>query len=397
MVKKEWSEKCYQTDSTIMLPELYRTCLQNQLTPAQFLTLEILVWLLQAHKQIKIETLAAYFPLPIKFESRRRHLQRFLKLPAISVSLIWFPLIKEIIKLKFKPGQRLYLAIDRTQWQEKNLFMAAVIFERRAIPVYWQFLAKRGASNLAEQQALLRPIFRLLKTYEIVVLGDREFHSVELAKWLKSRKVYFVLRQKKDTNFQEKNQDYQELTSLKLAPGMKRFLTGIKVTQSQGFSGANIGAYWQRKYQGKVEKEPWYLLTNFDDLDKAIKAYKKRVGIEAMFRDCKTGGYNLEGAKASTDRLTRLVLLIAIAYTISTRNGKLIKVCGQQKYVGRLRKIKQFITKNSNFWLGLYGNVWIIAKDFIGRWVEKLMRVNLNKLPFYLKGLRAMTIIEQAF
>lgn len=379
-----------------MLPEFLRTCLQSQLTPAQFLTLEILVWLLQTHKQVKIETLAAYFPLPIKFESRRRHIQRFLKLPAMSVLLIWFPLIKGIIKIKFKPGIRLYLAIDRTQWQDKNLFMVAVIVEKRAIPVYWQLLEKRGASNLAEQQALLRPVFKLLKNYELVVLGDREFHSVELAKWLKSRKVYFVLRQKKDTNFQVKKQSYQELSSLKLAPGMKIFLTGIKVTQSHGFGGANIGAYWKKRYQGKVEKEPWYLLTNFDNLDEAIKAYKKRVGIEAMFKDCKTGGYNLEGAKASIERLTRLVLLIAIAYTSSIRIGKIIKACGQQKYVGRSRKINQFITKNSNFLLGLYGNRWAIVKEFVGELVEELMRLNPNKLLFYQKGLRAMTIIQQA-
>jgi hypothetical protein len=32
-----------------------------------------------------------------------------------------------------------------------------------------------------------------------------------------------------------------------------------------------------------------------------------------MFKDCKTGGYNLEWSKASIERLTRLVLLIAIA------------------------------------------------------------------------------------
>jgi hypothetical protein len=31
------------------------------------------------------------------------------------------------------------------------------------------------------------------------VLGDREFHSVELARWLIKKKVYFVFRQKKDT------------------------------------------------------------------------------------------------------------------------------------------------------------------------------------------------------
>ena len=41
------------------------------------------------------------------------------------------------------------------------------------------------------------------------------------------------------------------------------------------------------------------------------------MGIEAMFKDCKTGGYNLEGSQANTQRLTNLVLLIAIAYTVS--------------------------------------------------------------------------------
>ncbi len=55
-----------------MLPELYQKHLKTHLSSSQFLTLEILVWLLQVHKQVKIERLAACFPLPILFESRRR-------------------------------------------------------------------------------------------------------------------------------------------------------------------------------------------------------------------------------------------------------------------------------------------------------------------------------------
>jgi hypothetical protein len=50
-------------------------------------------------------------------------------------------------------------------------------------------------------------------------------------------------------------------------------------------------------------------------LEAALKIYKARSGIEAMFRDCKSGGYNLENSKASVERLTNLVLLIALAYT----------------------------------------------------------------------------------
>ena len=41
------------------------------------------------------------------------------------------------------------------------------------------------------------------------------------------------------------------------------------------------------------------------------------MGIEAMFKDYKTGGYNLESAKVNETRLNNLILLIAISYTIS--------------------------------------------------------------------------------
>jgi hypothetical protein len=57
--------------------------------------------------------------------------------------------------------------------------------------------------------------------------------------------------------------------------------------------------YWRRKSKNKQEKSPWYLLTNLGDLATAVEAYKQRFGKTAMFKDCKTGGYNLEGSQAS--------------------------------------------------------------------------------------------------
>ena len=146
--------------------------------------------------------LAACFPLPILYESRRKHIQRFLVLPALSVSLLWFPIIKSIINKEFKISSRLIITIDRTQWKDKNVFVNDVIWKKRDLPIYWQLLNKRGASNLAEQQALIRPVLRLLKQYELVIIGDREFHSVKLAYWLKQeekkQQVFFAFRQKQD-------------------------------------------------------------------------------------------------------------------------------------------------------------------------------------------------------
>ncbi len=92
---------------------------------------------------------------------------------------MWFPIIKAIIDKEFKLGSRLIITIDRTQWQDKNIFLVAVIWKKRALPIYWDLLDKKGASKLSEQQALIKPVLCLLKNYELVILGDREFHSVK--------------------------------------------------------------------------------------------------------------------------------------------------------------------------------------------------------------------------
>ena len=100
------------------------------------------------------------------------------------------------------------LAIDRTQWRAHNVFMVSLIWEKRSIPLYWQLLDKRGASNIDEQKALLTPVLELLSDYEVIVLGDREFGSVKLASWLCQRQVKFIFRVKQGRYIQEENSDY---------------------------------------------------------------------------------------------------------------------------------------------------------------------------------------------
>jgi hypothetical protein len=268
-----------------MLPQFYQSHLQKYLSESQLITLKLLVWLLQNQKQVKIERLAATLPLPIQQNSRRRHIQRFLKLTRLSVVILWFPLIKEIIARRISQGKQLIIALDRTQWQENNLLMVSAIYQKRAFPIFWIFLPKKGASDLREQQSVLRPVFKLFKTHKIVIIGDREFHSVDLAQWIHCQGVKFVLRQKKDTSFRQRRHKFQCLSTLKIVPGQRQFLSKINITQKKGFGRFNLAVYWKRKYKGKLEKAPWYLLTNISDLETAVKVYQKRFGIEAMFKD----------------------------------------------------------------------------------------------------------------
>jgi len=95
-----------------MFPQFYLFHLQHQLKTTEYLTLKILVYLLQCHKQVSIELLASLMPYPILFESRHRNLQRFLKLSGLDIKSLWFPLVQEILKAKFSTAGSLAINGD---------------------------------------------------------------------------------------------------------------------------------------------------------------------------------------------------------------------------------------------------------------------------------------------
>ena len=118
-----------------------------------------------------------------------------------------------------------------------------------------------------------------------MVLGDREFCSIQLANWLRESNVYFCLRLKKSEFIQTERLIWLELNDLGLKPGVTIFLQGVKVTKTHKIDGFNLACKWQRKRNGLSLKEVWFILTNLDNLPDAIKSYKKRFDIEEMFRD----------------------------------------------------------------------------------------------------------------
>ena len=139
-----------------MLPELYQAHFQEKLKKSDYLLFEILINLLQSIKQVSLEKLAASLPLPIKYESRRKKLQRFLSLPEWDVKKIWLSVISQWISDSIESQKILHIAIDRTRWQEINILVISLIYKRRAIPLYFELLDKKGNSNYDELSSSVR-------------------------------------------------------------------------------------------------------------------------------------------------------------------------------------------------------------------------------------------------
>ena len=215
------SGRTRESPSPKMLPASYQKILKAHLSESQYITIQLLILLLQHHRQVTLGTLASVFPQPIQAESRRKNLKQFLSLPKLNLKLLWLPLIKYWIsqvdkgrglnrkqkryrmKLKSKNQGFWIIAIDRTEWKKRNIFMVTIVWGTHVIPIYWEVLNQVGNSNLEVQKRLLKNVLPLFKPRSVIVLGDREFHSPHLAQWLASKSVYFALRQKKSFYFKE--------------------------------------------------------------------------------------------------------------------------------------------------------------------------------------------------
>lgn len=313
----------------------------------------------------------------------------------MDVNRLWLGLFSLFLRhQKGTIARTVYVAIDRTTWGNINLLMVSFIWRKRGIPLYWQRLETLGNSNLSTQKKVLKVSLSVLSAYKVVVLGDREFCAVDLARWLGKKKAYYCLRQKKSTHIQPSDEtDWIALGKLGLSPGMSCFFNQITVAESKGFGPAQVAGKWKRRYAGFAPDEPWFILTNLDSLDAAIKAYQKRFSIEEMFRDLKSGGYCLEKTQVDGKRFMTIVLLIAIAYTCATPQGQQLQQKALQKYIARPETTGRTHKRHSAFHIGLTAYRWVPFWPRCHQQVHALLRLDRNKIEYHLRGLRAIDTV----
>jgi hypothetical protein len=379
-----------------MLPESYHAHLSEKLTRSNYLLTILLIQVVQSIKEVTLESIATKLAMPIKFESRRKKVQRFLSDDEWDLDSIWLSLVIGWIEGSVKQNNVVYLAIDRTKWQSNNILMVSMIWRKRAIPIYWKMLEKQGNSTFENQQLVLTPVFAALSDYSLLVLGDREFCSVTLANWLREKKIDFCLRLKKNVCIKTESELWTELKMLGLEPGNSFFNQEVTIRKTAPIEGFNLAGKWLGKYRNITTKEPWYILTSLADLQAAVDAYAKRFGIEEMFRDFKGGGYNLEKTNLIGDRLSKLLILLSLAYLKSIIQGIDIKSKQVQEYLGRKTETRRKHARHSTFYIGLWGESWVDSMSSNWQVVVELMSLSPHKLPNYQQGLRAMRLILSA-
>jgi hypothetical protein len=87
--------------------------------------------------------------------------------------------------------------------------------------------------------------------------------------------------------------------------GRTRIWKSVKVTMDcKARHRVNLATVWDRD-----QEEPWLLIINLGDAEKAREIYANRFRIEEMFSDQKSRGLNLESTRLSDpDRIERLLV-----------------------------------------------------------------------------------------
>jgi hypothetical protein len=77
--------------------------------------------------------------------------------------------------------------------------MVSLIWERIATPLYWFLLPKLGSSNFEKHTTNLQQVLPLFSEYKVIVLGDREFCSLNARILAEGKGCVFLLKTEEES------------------------------------------------------------------------------------------------------------------------------------------------------------------------------------------------------
>jgi hypothetical protein len=267
--------------------------------------------------------------------SWQRRCQRWLANSRIDVEALYGPLIIWAIQHWQNPGHTLHLALDTTMlWNRFCVVVLSVVAHGRAIPLLWQTLEHPSASVSASVSiALLEKADQLLAGFGVItLLADRAFPCDELLSWFRVRSRWsYVMRLRGDT----------EIHGTAAPLGCQVRKLHLRRGQCRGFRGVRLWADGSQSVNlviahptGLPVEEPWFLISNLaPDLD-LVWSYEKRFCCEQLFRDQKSGVFQLtDSGLREPQRIDRLLLVVAIAVLAGSLQGYALSLAGLRRQV----------------------------------------------------------------
>lgn len=247
-------------------------------------------------------------------DSKIKRIQRFLSNKALNPEKLYEFFIYKFLKKYKNTSNLIYIIFDHTTIQDKFVILQfSLKAGKRAIPLWYKvFLYKEDGNkdfkHIKEGLLFIHSVMLPYK-YQVTILADRGFKSVDLFKFIDEElKWKYCIRCTKDLgitiNGKEKIKKLEDIVPLK---GATKYFYNIRLTAQNYICNMAV-------CKAIDAEDTWFIANNLNK-SLAIREYKKRFQIEEMFKDFKSGGFNLESTwSMDVHYIKMLYLCISIAY-----------------------------------------------------------------------------------
>ncbi|PSQ77742.1 MAG: hypothetical protein BRD37_04315 [Bacteroidetes bacterium QH_8_67_23] len=280
---------------------------------------------------VHLSAIADEIPGSAKQSSKTRRLRRFLDNEEVDVSQWYRPVAKQLLQKAAESGP-LRLLVDTLELTgDCRLLVAALAYRRRALPICWHVDRKDGVTSAEKQEAFLEDLTDLLPpAAEAILIGDGEFHSVDLLRVAKENEWAYCVRLHADTYLRNQEagpgeagpqtweagpRTWRECRELDPKEGNRCSLhrcslQGVSITKEHDFGPVNVLYHW-----AEGEDEHWRLVTNLHPGFRVVRFYRRRMWIEELFGDWQEGTFHLHQTRLyKPEKLSRLVLGLSLVY-----------------------------------------------------------------------------------
>jgi len=229
---------------------------------------------------------------------------------------LWRGYIRLFFKLirngGFDNKEHLFINVDYTNDTDDFLILCASMwFQGQSIPLYFSMRKYPKQAGMHDPKKLEEAFFKALhhllpKGYQYTIVADRSFGNERIINLLEELDFGYVLRLNENLMVQSEHLN----GNVKELPHKNMYISNALVTK------------WNREIalcKRVTENQSWVLATNqlVEPASKTSQLYEGRFSIEKMFKNKKSGGFDLERLQIKKyDRFKRLLFIACIAYSI---------------------------------------------------------------------------------
>jgi hypothetical protein len=180
------------------------------------------------------------------------------------------------------------------------------------LPLWWHAERQTGATGGELQTDFLEQLAELVPSgADVVIIGDGEFHSVELLRAADQKGWGYCIRLHADTYVRETGgSSWKECRALDPPEGDRRYVAEVQVTKDHGFGPVGLVYHW-----AEGEEEPWRLVTNLTPDFTVVRFYRRRMWIEELFGDWQEERFHLHQSRLyKPEKLSRLIMGLSLVY-----------------------------------------------------------------------------------